>query len=105
MARSTEVLETIGVPLLSRERPTRRLLAGAAAPWSPALDPVLKSAEARRFVLKSPVTTFVVVVETVALAVVLSAASRGSLVRVGTRLHCRLRPALPSCRRFWYEVA
>ena len=28
------------VPLLSREGPTRRLLAGAAAPWSPALDPV-----------------------------------------------------------------
>ena len=27
------------VPLLSREGLTRRLLAGAAAPWSPALDP------------------------------------------------------------------
>ena len=30
------------VPLLSREGLTRRLLAGAAAPWSPALDPVSK---------------------------------------------------------------
>ena len=47
------------VPLLSREGLTRRLLAGAAAPWSPALDPVLKSAEAPRFVLKSPAIVFV----------------------------------------------
>ena len=29
------------VPLLSQEGPTCRLLPGAAAPWSPALDPVL----------------------------------------------------------------
>ena len=29
------------VPLLSREGLTRRLLPGAAAPWSPALGPVL----------------------------------------------------------------
>ena len=34
------------VPLLSREGLTRRLLAGAAAPWSPALDPVKSSAPA-----------------------------------------------------------
>ena len=38
------------VPLLSREGPTRCLLPGAAAPWSPALDPVSKFPAVARFV-------------------------------------------------------
>ena len=53
------------VPLLSREGPTRRLLPGAAAPWSPALDPVSKFPVASaRFVLKF-LARFVFVLEKV----------------------------------------
>ena len=40
----------VKVPLLSQEGPTRRLLPGAAAPWSPAFDPVLKFPAVARFV-------------------------------------------------------
>ena len=61
--KSSSALASFGVPLLSQEGPTCRLLPGAAAPWSPALDPVSKFPADARFVLKSPVTvTFVVVV-------------------------------------------
>ena len=42
---------TFGVPLLSQEGPTCRLFPGAAAPWSPALDPVnLSTTPASSFV-------------------------------------------------------
>ena len=43
----------VGVPLLSQERPTCRLLPGAAAP-NPALDQALTSPTAAEFVLKFP---------------------------------------------------
>ena len=75
LARNLDWLAVlVGVPLLSQERPTCRLLPGAAAPWSPALDPVLKFPTAAGFVSKFPAAarfvskfpaaaSFVVVVE------------------------------------------
>ena len=52
--KSSSALASFGVPLLSQEGPTCRLLPGAAAPWSPALDPVSKFPAAARFVVKFP---------------------------------------------------
>ena len=40
LVRGSKTIPSFEVPLLSREGLTRRLLAGAAAPWSPALNPV-----------------------------------------------------------------
>ena len=48
--KSSSALASFGVPLLSQEGPTCRLLPGAAAPWSPALDPVSKFPADARFV-------------------------------------------------------
>ena len=90
------VVPGFGVPLFSQEGLTCRLLPGATAPY-PALD--------QEFSLLAPAAAKFVVVETAAQAVAQSVVSQGNLVRVGSLLHCRLRPALPSCRRFWYEVA
>ena len=61
------------VPLLSREGLPRRLLAGAAAPWSPALNPVSKFPAIARFVLKFPAAARFVFVDdkTAALAAAL----------------------------------
>ena len=54
------LLVLVGVPLLSQERPTCRLLPGAAAP-NPALDQASKFPAAARFVLKFPASTSFVV--------------------------------------------
>ena len=50
------------VPLLSREGLTRRLLAGAAAPWSPALNPVSKFPAVARFLSNFPASARIVFV-------------------------------------------
>ena len=57
------------VPLLSQEGLTCRLLPGAAAPWSPALDPVSKFPAVARFVSKFLATTRVFVLKMLVLAV------------------------------------
>ena len=51
LVRGSKPIPSFEVPLLSREGLTRRLLPGAAAPWSPALDPVSKFPAVARFVL------------------------------------------------------
>ena len=75
---------------MSQERPTCRLLPGAAAP-NPALDPALKFPAVARFVSKSLATTRVFVVK-----MVVPAVDPLCVRERATYCCCRNSPALPA---------